>query len=109
MERLQSDPHFIAKVSDQIVGVVGCSIDHGACLLKHMVVDQHFRRQGIGKALTERVISYARAHNANKVWLDTLPILIEAKSLYTKMGFTKSGLFKRHFWGADIEFHELLL
>jgi ribosomal protein S18 acetylase RimI-like enzyme len=73
-----------------------------------MAVDEKFRKQGIGTALTKKVIEYAKEKNASKVWLDTTPRLTEAISLYKKMGFKECGYFRKHYWGEDIKFFELL-
>ena len=107
--RLKRYTHFVAKIRNQIIGVVGCSLVHGTCMLKHMVVDQNYQRQGVGTALTRYVIEFARKHNATKVWLDTVPVFSGAISLYRKLGFQKSGTLRQHFWGADVELYELIL
>ena len=101
--------YFIVRTDERIVGVVRCSLEHGTCLLDRMVVDEKFRKQGIGTALTEKVIKYAKKNNASKVWLDTSPKLKEAESLYIKMGFKECGYFKNHYWGEDIKFFEHIL
>jgi GNAT superfamily N-acetyltransferase len=106
---LKTDHYIIASINDKPVGVVGITHKHGTCLLMHMAVEKSYRRIGIGSALVERVIEFAKEHNANKVWLDTVPILKEAIALYTKFGFKKCGYLKKHYWGADIELYELLL
>lgn len=100
---------FIVRSKEKLVGVVRCSLEYGTCLLDRMAVDEKFRKQGIGIALTERVIEYAKENNASKVWLDTSPRLKEAESLYKKLGFKECGYLKKHYWGEDIKFFELLL
>ncbi len=108
-DRLSRYIHFVAKIENQIIGVVGCSLIHGTCMLKHMVVDQRYQRRGVGTALTKQVIKFAQKHNATKVWLDTVPNLSGAISLYQKLGFQKAGTLRRHFWGVDVELYELIL
>ncbi|MFX0078452.1 MAG: GNAT family N-acetyltransferase [Candidatus Hermodarchaeota archaeon] len=108
-DRLRRYTHYVAKTGNQIIGVVGCSLVHGTCMLKHMVVDQRYQRRGVGTALTRQVIDFARKNNVTKVWLDTVPIFSEAISLYHKLGFRKSGTLRQHFWGADVELYELIL
>jgi ribosomal protein S18 acetylase RimI-like enzyme len=106
---MESMTYFIVRSEDEIAGVVRCSIIHGTCLLDRMVVDGDFRRQGMGTALTQRVIAFAREKGATKVWLDSSPRLTAAISLYKKMGFRECGHFQKHYWGEDIKFFELLL
>ena len=100
---------FVVREGGKIIGVVRATIDHGACLLDRMVVDQDHQGRGVGKALTQHVIEYARKEGCHKVWLDTSPKLEEAVWLYKGMGFKECGFFKRHYWGTDICFYELLL
>ena len=105
---LETDSYFVAEMDERIVGVVGCSFNHGACCLIHMVVDERCRRQGIGQALVEAVIEKAYEEGATKVWLDTLPFLEDAISLYKKNGFRKCGYLEKHLWNLDLELYELV-
>lgn len=105
---LKEDRYFVAKRNGKIIGVVGASMKHGTCLLTHMVVEKQHRRKGIGTALAEKVITYAKENNANKVWLDTSPQLTEAITIYKKLGFRKCGHLKNHFWGESIDLYELV-
>jgi ribosomal protein S18 acetylase RimI-like enzyme len=108
-EWIEQDPFFIVKIAGRVVGIVGCSLEGDSCQLKRMVVDSQYRRQGIGSALTKRVIEYAKQHQARKVWLDTLPVLKEAIAMYRKHGFVSSGYLRGALWGADVELYELVL
>ncbi|MFX1485370.1 MAG: GNAT family N-acetyltransferase [Promethearchaeota archaeon] len=105
---LNTDTYFVAETSKEIVGVVGCIFKHGTCYLTHMVVKPEHRRCGIGQALVDAVIEIARKHNASKVWLNTVPFLTEAISLYEKNGFKKCAYMRRHLWGLDVELFELV-
>jgi GNAT superfamily N-acetyltransferase len=106
---LENDSYIVAIINDKPVGVVGITCKHGACLLIHMVVKEMYRGIGIGSALVEKVIEFAKEYNASKVWLDTVPILEEAIKLYIRYGFKKCGHLQKHYWGADVELYELLL
>ncbi|MFW9982470.1 MAG: GNAT family N-acetyltransferase [Candidatus Thorarchaeota archaeon] len=105
---LQTDTYFVAETSKEVVGVVGCIFKHGTCYLTHMAVTPEHRRHGIGQALVDVVIETARKHNAAKVWLNTVPFLTEALSLYEKNGFKKCAYMRRHLWGLDVELFELV-
>jgi ribosomal protein S18 acetylase RimI-like enzyme len=100
---------FMVRNGARIIGVVRGTLEHGACLLDRMVVQPEHQGKGVGKALTQHVIDYARAKKCHKVWLDTSPILKDAVGLYEKMGFRECGSFKKHYWGTDIKFYELIL
>jgi len=108
-EWMRQDAYFVAREGSRIVGVVGCSLVHGTCLLMHMVVDRGHRKRGIGSALTKKAIEYAKENRAVKVWLDTAPRLREAMSLYEKFGFVRCGHLRKHYWGEDVYLYELML
>jgi GNAT superfamily N-acetyltransferase len=108
-EAMGNKEYYVIREGRSIVGVVRVSMDHGACLLDRMVVHPGHRGRGIGKALTERAIEWAREHKAEKIWLDTSPKLKDAMALYEKMGFRECGYFRRHYWGEDIKFYEMVL
>lgn len=108
-EWMRRDTYFVAKEGPRIVGVMGCSLKHGTCLLMHMVVDERYRKRGIGSALTRKAINYAREKGAIKVWLDTTPRLKEATAIYEKHGFVRCGHLKKHYWGEDTYLYELVL
>ncbi len=108
-EAMGSKSYYVIRKEGRIVGVVRVSMDHGACLLDRMVVHPEHRGKGIGKALTKHAIDWARKTKAKKVWLDTSPKLKDAAALYESMGFKECGYFRKHYWGEDIKFYELIL
>ena len=108
-EAMSSKSIFIIKDSGKIIGTVRATLEHGTCFLDRMVVLPEYRRKGVGKVLTRHVIEYARTNKCSKVWLDTSPKLDEAVKLYESMGFRECGFFRKHYWGEDIRFYELIL
>jgi len=79
IERLMDDiPYFIVRSEGRIVSVARAKIEFESCYLERMVVDAEFRRKGVGTALVEHVVDYARKNGANKVFLDTSPKLCSA-------------------------------
>ncbi|MFW9846407.1 MAG: GNAT family N-acetyltransferase [Candidatus Thorarchaeota archaeon] len=106
---MKQEAYMVAESKNEIVGVVGCRLMHGTCQLTHMAVDSFHRSKGIGTSLTQRAIEFAKENNSFKIWLDTAPFMKKAISVYEKLGFTKCGFMRKHFWGLDIEFYELLL
>ncbi|MFO7618663.1 MAG: GNAT family N-acetyltransferase [Thermoplasmata archaeon] len=106
---MRSKTYFVVRDSGRIAGVARATLEHGACLLDRMVVLPECRKRGIGKALTLAVIDFARESGAAKVWLDTSPKLKDAVALYESMGFAECGFFRKHYWGTDIKFYELIL
>jgi len=100
--------YFVADIDDGIIGVVGCISMHGTCQLTHLAVAKNHRKRGVGKSLVERVVSFAKEKRAAKVWLDTVPFLDIAISLYKKYGFKKCGHLRKHFWNLDVDLYELV-
>jgi len=108
-EWMRHGAYFVAKEGTRILGVTGCSLKHGTCLIMHMVVDKRCRKRGIGSALTLKAIDYAKENGAIKVWLDTTPRLKAAMTLYEKHGFIRCGRLRKHYWGEDVYLYERML
>lgn len=108
-EWMVHETYFIAEIDKVVVGVVGCRLLHSTCQLIHMAVDRPHRGKGIGASLVNVVMEFAKKNNILKIWLDTIPTMKEAKSLYEKLGFVKCGHLRKHLYGLDIELYELIL
>jgi len=106
---LLKETYFVAVVRETLVGVIGCSIEHGTCKAVHMAVDKACRVKGIGSSLLNAVEEFAREHQARKLWFDTSTWLIDAIQFYKNKGFRVVGELQRHFWGEDILLFEKLL
>lgn len=85
--------YWIAERDNQIVG--GCGIfpteglPEGYAELVKLYVDAEFRHAGIGFALMERSIQSAEEFGYTHLYLETLPELNRAITLYQRMGFQK--------------------
>ena len=69
----------------------GCAafrkLHRDSCEMKRLYVRPEFRGQGIGKALTERLIAQAKKAGYSAMLLDTLPFLENAIAMYRSLGF----------------------
>jgi len=61
--------------------------DDRTCEMKRLYVRANFTRQGMGRALAERAIDWARREGYVRMLLDTLPSMVAAQHLYVGLGF----------------------
>ena len=84
---------FIAEVDGVAVGTSsgGDGDASGAAALTAMWVDPGFRRQGIGDALVQRVIEWARETGYRELFLWVVDGNGSAERLYERNGFRRTG------------------
>lgn len=72
----------------QLAGCVAMrALDNGACEMKRLWVRPAFRRHGIARAMSERIIEIARNAGHRCMRLDTLSHMRGALGLYAALGF----------------------
>ncbi len=81
---------FLAFINGEAVGAVGLmkmrSVIRSYELVK-MATDEHYQRQGIGRALIGAAIAWARRQGARRLYLETNHTLTPAIRLYESVGF----------------------
>jgi RimJ/RimL family protein N-acetyltransferase len=92
---------LVAEDAGRIVGRLSLSRDpHPASRhvadLGLMVAESH-RRQGVGKALLEEAVAWAKASGVRKLELHVFPWNQPALGLYESFGFEREGYRKRHY------------
>lgn len=93
---------FVATVGDTssgttIVGNLGISLPRYKVADLGMLVADRWRGRGVGSALLEAGIDWARQHGAHKVALQHWPHNEGARALYAKFGFEQEGYLRRHY------------
>lgn len=61
------------------------------CELEFVLVPPHARRRGIGSALMETVLAWARDLGAKEIWLEVRKSNVRAVRLYERCGFAITG------------------
>src|SRR4051794_12100623 len=81
---------LLARSNGSAAGCVALRpLDAGVSEMKRMYVDERFRGQGVGLALSERVLADARSLGYRRMRLDTSIRQAEALSLYRRIGFAE--------------------
>ena len=99
MLRLPQYVIFVAEdEAGHVVGLLSASqrwtLWHsGPCaLIEELVVDESARRQGIGRALIQAALDWARAHGCSEVEISTEQDNLNAQAFYRRLGFESAAL-----------------
>jgi ribosomal protein S18 acetylase RimI-like enzyme len=95
-------PDYLLLVAEneqgQVIGLLDASQrwtlwHRGPCaLIEELVVDRKARRQGVGRALIEAAIDWARAQGCSEVEISTDTDNLPAQAFYRKLGFESVAL-----------------
>jgi RimJ/RimL family protein N-acetyltransferase len=88
---------FVAVADDQIIGHLWIERARTDVAELGMVVAADWRGRGVGSALLEAGIDWARQAGAHKVALQVWPHNHRALALYEKYGFREEGRLVRHY------------
>ena len=79
---------LLALWKGQVAGCVALrKFSPSICEMKRLYTKPQFRGLGIGRAMCEEVIGWARRSDYERMRLDTLPSMEKAKGLYRSLGF----------------------
>ena len=83
--------YFVAEVDEKIVGGGGIYPTDGlpanTCELVKMYLLPQARGTGLGRTLIEKCLNFAKDAGYKQVYLETMPELKQALSMYAKFGF----------------------
>ena len=86
---------LLATIADRAVGCVGVRpLAGGACEMKRLYVRPDGRGQGVGRALADAAIAFARGGGYTAMRLDTLPTMATAQALYRELGFREVAAYR---------------
>jgi putative acetyltransferase len=83
--------YYVAKREGKVIGGAGIfpsdGLPEGFCELVKMYLKKEERGQGLGKLLISKCLTTAKEMGYQKVYLETMPELRKAVSVYEKFGF----------------------
>ncbi|MDQ3570371.1 MAG: GNAT family N-acetyltransferase [Actinomycetota bacterium] len=88
---------FVADADGDVVGNLWIDLRSYNVAELGMVVSRQWRRRGVGSALMDAGLGWARSAGAHKVALQVWPHNHGALALYRKFGFVQEGLLRRHY------------
>ena len=94
---------WIAEIDGRRAGCVFC-VDggDGVAVLRLLLLDPSARGHGVGGALVDTCLSFARAAGYTRMRLWTNDPLVAARHIYLKRGFELTGSEPHHSFGADL-------
>ncbi|MDP9070222.1 MAG: GNAT family N-acetyltransferase [Actinomycetota bacterium] len=89
--------HYVAVAHGEVVGHAAAEISGYGVADLGMSVARSWRRRGVGSALLDSAVGWARRVGAHKVALQLWPHNVAAHRLYEKFGFVQEGVLRRHY------------
>ncbi len=86
--------YFVATASEEkLLGGCGifptANLPEGTCELVKLYVEKSARGTGTGRRLLEKSLEWAKENGYSQVYLESMPELAKAVSIYEKLGFEK--------------------
>jgi ribosomal protein S18 acetylase RimI-like enzyme len=100
---------LVADVAGQVVGMVHVEVSRFGFGDLGMLVDAAWRERGVGSALVQAAIGWARARGLHKLCLEVFPSNAPAIALYTKFGFSEEGRRPRQYRRANGELWDAIV
>jgi putative acetyltransferase len=83
--------YFVALKANKIIGGCGifptANLPQDTCELVKLYVENSARGSGLGKSLLEKSMQWAKENGYKQVYLESMPELAKAVSIYEKSGF----------------------
>jgi ribosomal protein S18 acetylase RimI-like enzyme len=79
--------NFVCRIDGHIVGGILCGHDGRKGCIYHAVVQEHYRKRGIGKALVECVIQSLKEEHITKIGIVVNADNLSGNSFWEALGF----------------------
>jgi RimJ/RimL family protein N-acetyltransferase len=99
----------VAVASGQIIGMLHVEVSRHGFGELGMLVDGGWRRRGVGSALVQAAIDWARAQGLHKLCLEVFAHNTAAIALYRKSGFVEEGRRARQYRRASGELWDSIM
>jgi RimJ/RimL family protein N-acetyltransferase len=100
---------IVAAAGDQIVGMIHTEVSRHGFGELGMLVDREWRGRGVGSALLQATIDWARDKGLHKLCLEVFAHNTAAIALYRKCGFVEEGHRVRHYRRASGELWDAIV
>lgn len=100
--------YYVAEQHEKVLGGAGIYPSEGlplqTCELAKMYLRAAVRGRGLGKVLIEKCLEFAKAYGYLQVYIETMPELRKAVSIYKKFGFEylKGPMGNTGHFGCDV-------
>ncbi|MEE1218586.1 MAG: ribosomal protein S18-alanine N-acetyltransferase [Ruminococcus sp.] len=88
---------YVCIQNDVVVGYIGMNFVLDEGYIFNVAVDEKYRKMGIGSALIDALVTYAKHNNFYFLTLEVRESNAAAISLYSKFGFEKVGERKDYY------------
>lgn len=91
---------FNAYQEDELVGSLELNYQEGVMCIEDLIVKNDKQGLGVGSLLMNKAEELAKKEKLHKIYLETGRTW-EARRLYEKLGYVKTGLLENHFANQD--------
>ncbi|WP_312654443.1 ribosomal protein S18-alanine N-acetyltransferase [Proteiniclasticum sp.] len=98
------NPHalnLVALYEDTVCGYIQCWYTYEDADILNIAVDEHFKRQGIARALLNRLITLLKEKNVQNIFLEVRVSNIPAQMLYKSFGFITLAKRERYYINGE--------
>jgi ribosomal-protein-alanine N-acetyltransferase len=100
---------FVAMAGSQLIGNLHISASRHGFGDLGMLIDRSWRGRGVGSALMQAAIGWAREQQLHKLCLEVFPHNVGAIRLYHKHGFVEEGRRLRQYHRSSGEFWDTIV